>query len=55
MEDGASDLIKYVMDMLKHRIKEQIDLLEEMKDKYSEIIQLKKDSLDATKSLFKIF
>lgn len=36
-------------DMLKHRIQEQINLLEEMKDKYSEIIDLKKDSLDATK------
>ena len=49
MEDGANDLVKYVMDMLKHRIQEQIDLLEEMKDKYSEIIDLKKESLDATK------
>lgn len=50
MEDGANDLIKYVMDMLKHRIKEQIDLLKEMKSNYSDIIQLKKDSLDATKN-----
>lgn len=49
IEDGAGDLIKYVMDMLKHRIKEQIGLLEDMKDKYSEIIQLKKDSLDASR------
>lgn len=50
MEGGANDLVKYVMDMLKHRIQEQIDLLEEMKDKYSEIIALKKESLDAAKN-----
>lgn len=49
MQNGANDLVKYVMDMLKHRIKEQISLIEEMRDKYSELIQLKKDSLDATK------
>ena len=49
MQDGAGDLVDYVMDMLRHRIRQQIDLLEEMKDKYSEIIDLKKKSLDAAK------
>lgn len=50
MQDGAGDLVDYVMDMLKHRIQQQINLLGEMKDKYSEIIDLKKKSLDATKN-----
>lgn len=49
MQDGAGDLVDYVMEMLKHRIQQQINLLDEMKDKYSEIIDLKKKSLDATK------
>lgn len=49
MQDAGDDIIKYVMDMLKHRIQQQIDLLEEMKDKYSEIIELKKESLRASK------
>jgi len=49
MRDGAGDLIDYVMDMLKHRTQKQIELLEEMKDKYSEINDLKKESLDAAK------
>lgn len=49
MQDAGDDIIQYVMDMLKHRIQEQIDLLEEMKDKYSEIIDLKKESLRASK------
>lgn len=49
MKDGCDDLVKYVMDMLKHRIQQQINLLGEMKDKYSEIIDLKKKSLDTTK------
>lgn len=49
MQDAGDDIIQYVMDMLKHRIQEQINLLEEMKDKYSEIIDLKKESLRASK------
>lgn len=49
MQDGAGDLIDYVMDMLKHRVQQQIDLLEEMKDKYSDLIALKKESLDASR------
>ncbi len=49
MQDGAGDLVDYVMDMLKHRTEQQVDLLEDMKDKYGEIIDLKKESLDATK------
>lgn len=49
MQDAGDDIIQYVMDMLKHRIQKQIDLLEDMKDKYSEIIDLKKESLRASK------
>lgn len=49
MQDAGDDIIKYVMDMLKYRIQQQIDLLEKMKDKYSDIIALKKESLRASK------
>lgn len=49
MQDAGDDIIKYVMDMLKHRIQEQIDLLEDLKDQYSTIIELKKESLRASK------
>jgi len=49
MQDGVEGIVKYVMDMLKHRIQEQIDALEEMKDAYSKIIELRKEALDAAK------
>lgn len=49
MQDGLNDILDYVMDMLKQRIQEQIDGLEDMKDAYSEIIDLKKESLQASK------
>jgi len=49
MKDGIDDILKYVMDMLKHRIQQQIDALEDMKDAYGEIIELRKESLDAAK------
>lgn len=49
MQEAGDDIIKYVMDMLKHRIQEQIDLLEDLKDQYSTIIELKKESLRASK------
>lgn len=50
MKSAGDDIIKYVMDMLKHRIQQQIDALKEMKTAYSEIIKLKKESLKATKA-----
>lgn len=49
MEQGLTDILDYVMEMLKQRIQDQIDGLEDMKDAYSEIIELKKESLEASK------
>lgn len=49
MQDGVDGIIKYVMDMLKHRIQQQIDALNEMKKAYADIISLRKEALDATK------
>lgn len=49
MQNGLNDILDYVMDMLKQRIQDQIDGLEDMKDAYSEIIDLKKKSLQASK------
>lgn len=49
MQNGLNDILDYVMDMLKQRIQDQIDGLEDMKDAYSEIIELKKESLEASK------
>lgn len=49
MQDGLNNILDYVMDMLKQRIQEQIDGLEDMKDAYSEIIDMKKESLQASK------
>lgn len=49
MQNGLNDILGYVMDMLKQRIQDQIDGLEDMKDAYSEIIDLKKESLQASK------
>lgn len=41
--------LKYVEDMIKDEVDKQVDALEELKDKYSEIIDLKKESLQASK------
>lgn len=49
MKEGLDDILKYVMDMLKQRIQNQIDALEDMKDAFAQIIDLKKESLEATK------
>lgn len=49
MKSGLGDILKYVMDMLKQRINDQIDALGDMKDAYSEIIDKKKESLRASK------
>lgn len=34
MQNGLNDILDYVMDMLKQRIQDQIDGLEDMKDAY---------------------
>ena len=49
MQSDLNDVLDYVMDMLKQRIQDQIDGLQDMKDSYSEIINLKKQSLQASK------
>ena len=46
MRDGVGDILEYVMAMLKQRVEDQIDALEEMKDSYREIVELRKESLD---------
>lgn len=50
MKDSLDDILKYVMDMLKQRINDQIDALEDMKDAYADIISLRKEALEAAKS-----
>ena len=50
MQDGMEDIVDYVMDMLADRLEQQIDALEEQKDQYADIIDLKKESLEATKA-----
>lgn len=49
MKSGLDDILKYVMDMLKQRVQDQIAALNDMKNVYSEIIDLKKKSLSADK------
>lgn len=49
MKDGLDDILQYVMDMLEDRVQRQIDALEDMKDSYAELIELKKESMEATK------
>lgn len=49
MKSGLDDLLKYVMDMLKQRVEDQIDALEGLKDQYADIIDLKKESIKASK------
>lgn len=49
MKTGIDDILKYVMDMLKHRIQQQIDALEDLKDAYGDIISLRKEALEAAK------
>lgn len=49
MKTGIDDILKYVMDMLKHRIQQQVEALEGLKDAYGEIIDLRKEALDAAK------
>lgn len=49
MQDGLDSILDYVMDMLRQRIEDQVDALEDMKDAYAELISLKKESLEASK------
>lgn len=46
---GLDDLINYVMEMLKQRLQDQVDTIEDMKDAYGELIEAKKESLQATR------
>lgn len=47
LKGSYDSILKYVMDMLKQKIEDQIGALEDMKDAYGEIIDLKKESLEA--------
>ena len=49
MKDGLDDILKYVMDMLKQRINDQIDALEDDEDAYADIISLRKGSFGGCK------
>lgn len=49
MNDGIDDLIEYVMDMLEDRIEHQVEDLEDMKDAFQEIVDLRKEALEAAK------
>lgn len=49
MQSGVDDILKYVMDMIQHGIEQQIEDLEKLKEDYAELIELKKESLQATK------
>lgn len=48
-KDSVDALFKYVEDMIRDEIDQQVDALEDLKDKYSEIIDKKKESLQLTK------
>lgn len=50
MQSGLDDILKYVMDMLKQRISDQVDLLEDMKDAYADIIDSQKEALKLKKA-----
>lgn len=49
MQDATDKILQWTMDMLKKRVQDEIDDLEELKDKYSELIQARKDALDMAK------
>lgn len=50
MQDGLDDLLKYIMAMLKQRIEDQIEALEDMKDAYADVIDKRKESLKLAKA-----
>lgn len=45
MQSGVNDILEYVMDMLKQKINDQVQALEDMKTEYGDIIARKKESL----------
>ncbi len=49
MKSGLNDILKYVMDMLKQKIDDQIGALELEKKKYGDIVSLQKESLKNAK------
>lgn len=49
MKDGVDEIFDYVKEMIKDNIDRQVDALEDLKDKYGEIIDKKKESLQLTK------
>lgn len=49
MKDGVDEIFDYVKEMIKDNVDRQVDALEELKDKYGEIIDKKKESLQLTK------
>lgn len=49
MRSGMEDFLQYVMDMLEQQVRNQIEDLESLKESYAELIQLKKDSLQASR------
>ena len=46
MKSGMDDLLDYVMDMVRDEVEEQIDALDDLKDKFAEIVDLQKEALD---------
>ena len=44
-----SDLIDYVMDMVQDNVERQIDALEDLKDKYAELIDARKEAMEVAK------
>ncbi len=49
MKAGLDDILKYTMDMLKQRVEDQIDALEQQKDAYGDIVDSQKEMLRNTK------
>lgn len=48
MKNGTGDILDYVMDMLADRLDQQIEGLEDLKDDFADIVDLKKESLELT-------
>lgn len=51
MKSGVDDILKYVMDMLRSRIQQQIQDLEDMKTAYAEVVEEQKEMLRQTKKM----
>lgn len=47
--DSVNSVLKYVMDMIKQEVNNQIDALEKQVDKYKKIVELQKESLKLAK------